>query len=387
MDGTSSTRPKLRGERGPPPYFAGRDAELGLMRQRLEIALHEHDPGAEGVLLFTGVPGVGKTRLAKHFVHQQADNTNVKTLVVGTGALASPEGLIRLIGRAMDAEDRFAKAAGMDDKVSGARAGVAGLVSGGFTLDPHRPALKFFHMLHATKDLAIWRKRALVLVVDEVQNTDAQAADQLLTLHKGEHGCPILTIAAGLQHSKSVLSLHGISRMSHHELGLLSHEETVAAIYRGLSNLGVEVTEDTAGILADASMRFPQHVHVHIEAACKVYEERGEIDSPDAIAYVLKIGREARERYYMGRMAAMNRVDELFPLVEYIESRDVEIVTKATAVSIVGNEVMDAAIQHGLMTSREDNAVSFGIPSFRNYMIRRAAEYREIDRGQVIVSK
>ena len=64
---------------------------------------------------------------------------------------------------------------------------------------------------------------------------------------------------------------------------LLSHDETVEAVYHGLANLGVELTEDTAKTLAEASMRFPQHIHGHIAAACNVHEERGEVNSPRAV--------------------------------------------------------------------------------------------------------
>ena len=376
------TPARLRGERGPPSHFAGRDAELRLMRRRLDIVLHERDPAAEGVLLFTGVPGIGKTHLVKHFISQQAENKSVKALVVGADALQSPEGLLGLLGVAMDAKDSFSKAAGIDDKVSGARASVAGLVAGGFTLDSHRPALNFVHRLRATKDLSAWRNKALVLMVDEVQNVGMEAAVQLRALHEGEHGCPILAIATGLQPSKSVLSRHGISRMIHRQLDLLSHDETVAAVYHGLANLDVKMSKDAAEELAKAAMRFPQHVHGYIEAAIDVHEERGEVDSPQALAEILRIGQCAREEYYVGRMSAVGRADKVYPLVEYMSGRESDVVTWSKAESIVGAEIVDAAVHHGVLSATEDGVLSFGIPSFRNYMIRRAAMHREIARSE-----
>ena len=93
----------LRGERGPPPHFAGREAELSLLRRRLDIALHERDPSIEGLLLISGIPGIGKTHLIDHFIRQQAANKNVKALFLDTRALSSPERLLVLVGRAMNA--------------------------------------------------------------------------------------------------------------------------------------------------------------------------------------------------------------------------------------------------------------------------------------------
>lgn len=117
----------LRGERGPPPHFAGRHAELSLMRRRLEATLSARHPEADGLLLFTGIPGIGKTHLAYHFVQQQKAAQHVPALVLGAEELAYPEGMILRIGRAMGAEEAFAKATGIGRRVSGARASVAGV--------------------------------------------------------------------------------------------------------------------------------------------------------------------------------------------------------------------------------------------------------------------
>ena len=59
-----NARATLHGERGPPPHFAGRDAELAAMRRRLDITLREPGAAMNGLLLITGIPGIGKTHLA-----------------------------------------------------------------------------------------------------------------------------------------------------------------------------------------------------------------------------------------------------------------------------------------------------------------------------------
>ena len=369
-------KPIIRGERGPPPHFAGRKRELAMMRNRLDIVLREHEPAMEGALLITGIPGIGKTHLAYHFAQQATEDGNVKTLAVDPVDLISPEGLIRLVGRAMDAEDSFARAAGIDDKVSGVRGGVGGLVSGGVTLDTHRPELAFSHLLRATTSLAAWQGRALVLVVDEVQSMDSRSADSLLSLHTGRHECPILTLVAGLQDSGAILSEHGISRMEHVQLELLSQEEAIEAVYCGLANLGVEVSEDTAKALADASMRFPQHVRGQLEAACIVAEQYGAVDSPQALAEALKLGRQARVYYYEGRINAMGgEAYTLYPLVKHMDERAVGSLPRGEVESIIGKSVAAAAIKHGVLAKGTHGLLSFGIPSFHTYMARKAEEY------------
>lgn len=368
----------LHDERGPPPHFAGRRDELAALRHRLDITLRERDAAVNGVLLISGIPGIGKTHLASHFVQQKVQSGKVEALALGANGLASAEGLLVLIGRAMGAEGEFVRAAGIDDRVIGVRASVAGIVSGGVTVDAPRPSLEFFHMLRATKDLPAWRDKALVLVADEVQNVDSRSAGQLQVLHEGQHGCPILTIAAGLQHSESVLSRNGISRMSHRRLGLLTEDETVEAVYQGLTNLGVGVSEETAEQLSAASMRFPQHVHGNIEAAYQVHKTRGEVDSTEAVAEALRRGRQARDRYYEDRISATGMgAYTFYPLAEHLTNERQTDITRANAEAVIGEDAVDAAVHHGVLTMGEHGLLSFGIPSFHTHMIRKATAYRE----------
>ena len=368
----------LHGERGPPPHFAGREDELATMRRRLEITLRERDAAVNGILLISGVPGIGKTHLASHFVQQQAESGDVEALSLGANGLASPEGLLALVGRTMGAEGEFVRAAGLNDKVSGVRGAIAGVVSGGVTVDAHRPSLEFFHMLRATKDLPAWRGRALVLVADEVQNVDSRSAGQLQVLHEGQHGCPILTIAVGLQHSESILSRHGISRTSHRRLGLLTRDETFEAVFQGLANLGVGVSEDIAEKLAAASMGFPQHVHGHIQAACQVHETRGEVGSATAVAEALRLGRKARDSYYTDRISATGMgAYTFYPLAEHFTDARRADITRENAETIIGTDAVDAAVHHGVLAMGEHGLLSFAIPSFHTHMIDNAKAYRE----------
>ena len=66
-----SSATKLRSERGRPPFFAGRSAELAALRKRFDD-LCETGDATEGLALIVGVPGIGKTQLGRRFVEEVA---------------------------------------------------------------------------------------------------------------------------------------------------------------------------------------------------------------------------------------------------------------------------------------------------------------------------
>ena len=362
---------RLGEERGPPPYFAGRTKELASLQRRLDATLLNKAAAEQGMLLFTGMPGIGKTHLAKHFTAQRRSE-DICALHINPVSLASPEGLVALMGRAVGEEDAIARAAGIDAKIAGARA-----LSVGVNFDTHRPDLKLDHLLRVTNHLSVWDKKTLILVVDEIQNVDSQSADAVQTLHGGDHGCPILFVGVGLPHSPTVLSEHGISRTKHSQLEALSPDESVAAIYHGLHHIEVEVDEDSAQTLADASMNFPAHVHGYIEAAATVFDERGEINSDLALSQTLALGKEFRERYYDGRVKAAGKINRLYPLVEHLFANNFTVIARETAASMVDDSTIDSAIQHGVLLIDHQDLLSFGIPSFQTYMQEQAQQYRK----------
>ena len=76
------------------------------MDGRLDAMLSDSRSAVEGMLLFSGIPGVGKTQLAKHFIGRRKSK-RVKTMDVSTQAAESAEGLIALIGDAMGRKTSF----------------------------------------------------------------------------------------------------------------------------------------------------------------------------------------------------------------------------------------------------------------------------------------
>ena len=84
---------ELGTQRDPPPYFAGRGAELAALRKRLRRLCETGDPRS-GMSLVIGVPRVGKTQLGREFA-EQAVACEAPAKVRRSGdlcALASPIG-------------------------------------------------------------------------------------------------------------------------------------------------------------------------------------------------------------------------------------------------------------------------------------------------------
>ena len=118
-------------------------------------------------------------------------------------------------------------------------------------------------LMRDSLDQGLWRNRALVVTIDELQTVDAVGIETLRTLHLGEHGCPVLVLGIGLQHTQLVLGnpadgSAGISRVAEPiKLAPLSHTEALEAIDRNMHAMGHEIAEESVVALAKASQGFP----------------------------------------------------------------------------------------------------------------------------------
>ena len=187
--------PLERTDRGVPYHFAGRDAELSALNSRLAVVAETGD-ASDGLALITGVPGSGKTSLARAFM----ESCNVHTLRCDVVDFEDPPSLFLNIGTAIGKQSAFEKIAGVDPRITGGglSSGIASVASAKVsgTRQQTRPNLGLTAMLCMSKPK--WEK-PLLLVVDELQNLEASQAKPLRTLHEGVHGCPILAVGAGLR--------------------------------------------------------------------------------------------------------------------------------------------------------------------------------------------
>ena len=196
-------------------------------------------------------------------------------------------------------------------------------VRGQATLDRPRHTSAFPRLL-AALHRAIEKKgawgdgEALVLLIDELQTIRPQAMENLHTLHQGDHGCPIMVVGMGLQHTQTVLAhpadgSPGISRTSPPiVLGSLSANEAREAIRENIAAIAGEVLSDSCvAKLAAASHGFPQHVHAYVAGAVEVVRKLGHCGEGPPLDEALRKGDARRSNYYLDRIASMGMNDPI----------------------------------------------------------------------------
>ena len=370
-----------RTSRDEPYHFAGRRDELAVLHERLD-EVTETSESLRGMALVTGVPGVGKTQLGRRFGKeaQLRSDATVKHLAISAGMLRDDLGLFMAIGRELDAEDEFRRAAETDTHTTAAGGGI-GIVKGNATKEHVRHTGSFGSLLLATGALAAWRGKALVLTVDELQGLRPEGMPALEEFHLGLHRCPILLVGIGLQHTLRVLesgdSGAGLSRPATHlRLGTMAIDEAEEAISGALQALGGDIPKPRAATLAKMSQGFPQHVHGYIEGACVAYDKHGGLDSSAAVDEAADHGHRLRQEHYQGRLAALGAANRsaMLNVASTMLDRGMDRLDWDDAVEAAAakrpnpESVVQAAIERGVLAENEDGTVGFGIPSFFAYM-------------------
>ena len=392
-------------ERDPPPHFAGRKEELGWLQERLDRVCRD-GAASGGLNLIVGVPGAGKTHLAMEFAKRivavrRADGVKVAAKLTDTSMLGMDDALLFVeIAKAISEEKRARRVADLDDKTTGRQVSLqepsAGEREGaplackglkyGSTKDVARSAGRLASLLETSGERGLWKRRALVLMFDELQTVTKRQAESLAILHQGLHGCPIMLLGVGLQHSPAVLAELGISRTKRpRHLGCLSREEAIEAIQRGFEKAVGEMPSTVAEGLADASHGFPQHINGYLQGAQAAYRKHGSLDTEAALAEAMALGDDVRIGYYNARLTASKVRDEMIALAGAMASENVVAMRRREAQRAVssadaefdGRNAVERAIRHGVLTETDEDRVLFGIPSFHNHMVE---QWRETER-------
>ena len=380
---------KLRSQREPPPYFAGRAKELAALNKRLGDLRETGDPTG-GIALIVGVPGAGKTQLGRKFAEDAVERgaSNVRHLAVDTTMLESDVDLFMAIARALDAEAEGRKVADLDTRSTGRTADI-GIVRGGVTQEHAHHTGSLSALLNASHHAGMWQRKALVLVVDELQTIEPRGMRVLRALHQGDHGCPILLLGIGLQHTQQVLGSPsdgsaGISRIAEPMmLAPLSAREALEAIDGNMAAMGYEIPNAGVAALAEASQGFPQHIHGYLRGAVEAIDEHGGLEPGPSLDAALKVGDQARTDYYDARLTMLPDQDAMLPVIETMLATRRESLRRAEAIEVVnaaafdGENTVRQAIAHGVLTLHR-GGVSFGIPSFRRHMERLLEEHRQL---------
>ena len=379
----NTPRPPFPNDREPLPYFAGRADEMSALNARLDQVLAGSVTG--GIALVTGVPGAGKSELGRQFVKSVIARKSLPSichLPADVSLLPSDLGLFKEISATLGRSDVGRKVAEIDTRATGWAAG-GGSVKFQRTTEHPRHTGTLYELLRSSARAGMWEGKALIVTVDELQTVEPEAMRNLHMLHQGEHGCPILVVGIGLQHTQDVLAhprdgSAGISRTAHPvTLGCLSRDEAVDAVAGNMDAFGHEIVDECAEALAKASFGFPQHIHAYLEAAVGVIQSQGPLDEEARLSAALERGNERRIRHYQDRLRSMSirtPFDAVMPIAAALEAQkkdalsESEAIAAATTGKFDGEAVVDDAIAHGVLTRHPDGTVGFGIPSFRDYM-------------------
>ena len=382
-------RAKLRSQREPPPYFAGRAKELAALNKRLDNLRETGDPTG-GMALIVGVPGAGKTQLGRKFAEDAVarDALNIRRLFADTSMLENDVDLFMAIARALDAEAAGRKVADLDTRSTGRNAGI-GMFRGGLTREHARHTGSLSALLHASQHAGMWKRKALVLVIDELQTVQPHGMRALRALHQGDHHCPFLLLGIGLQHTQQVLGgapdeVAGISRVADPiRLAPLSEQEALEAIAGNLLALGHEIPEASVAALAKASQGFPQHIHGYLHGAIEAIDKHGNLEPGPSLDAALKAGDQARTDYYDTRLSMLADQDAMLPVIETMLATSRDSLRRSETIKAVNDAAFDGettvrqAVAHGVLTL-DRGGLSFGIPSFRRHMEHLLEEHREL---------
>lgn len=364
------------------PYFAGREAELTALGQRLGRLRSTGDPRG-GMSLIMGVPGVGKTQLGLTFAHHAvADKRRprVRHLALNTTMLESDIDLFMAIARTLNADKIGREVAEMESNGTCRDGGVAGLKAGR-SQEHARHTGRLFALLLASRRTRMWRNTALVLTIDELQTVQPAGLAALRVLHEGDHGCPMLVLGMGLQHTPAILAgtgdTPGISRLAQIiQLRPLPHEDALDAIAGNMRALGHTIPQVCANALAEASQGFPQHIHSYLAAAQQAIGEHGGLAEGPSLQVALQAGHQARNDYYDSRLRLLQGIKPMRALAGVMDRNGTQALAIEDAVQELdtagfdGQAAINKAIAHGVLAEDPPGAVSFGIPSFHGYMVK-----------------
>ena len=375
---------RLKTERSHPPHFAGRKRELATLLARVKSVVEAPAEARAGMALIDGVQGVGKTALLNELATQAARD-GIVVLRASTGGLRDPATLfVRLMTSGGARVGRAETLAGLRRTTRTMKTGFSGL-GGSRVESPARKGSDLGTLLANTKDDRRWRRRGVLVIVDEIQEVAHAGMGALASLHEGVHGCPVAVAGAGLQHALSVLANRqpSISRPAMHiTLEPLDPAEAREAIGIGLKNLGHRVEDEAVARLAAASQGFPHHIWCYLAGAESAIEAHGALQTDEALNQALDEGNKRRIDYYWDRLGSMEHAtpgafQPLLAVAAAMDDKDdarlayreaMAAIGTQTAAGEDGNAILDNALAKGVLTRERTGALSFGIPSFHAFM-------------------
>lgn len=295
-----------RARAGPDSYFVGREREIAMFLQALELTAEEGgSAGKDEALLVQGPPGAGKTALLEECAALASQRPNHTVLRVLPEELCSVRGLIKAIDSALGVRVASRLSRALDER--GWRIDPIGL--------PPRPGGRESAATLMKARESAWKHQVIVLLVDEAQNIPADSARAravISYLHGGARKARILLACYGLGNTQDKLAELGASRLAHGRLTTLQPlavEQARESIGRVFSSCGVAAPAPDRDrwleALAALSLGWPQHLRAIASVALEHLAARGMNLSASSLEAVIQAGRAARKRYYDQRLSGV----------------------------------------------------------------------------------
>lgn len=385
---------RLKTERSHPPYFAGRRDELATLLAHVKSVVAAPSEAQAGMALIDGVQGVGKTALLNELTAKAAGD-GVGVLRVHTGGLRDPAALfVRLMTGVGMGRGKAETIAGLRRIARTMKAGISGVGGSRVVDSAAQEGRDIGTLLANTRDDRLWKGKAVLVIVDDIQNIDDAGMSALAALHEGVHGCPVAVVGAGLQHALSVLANRqpNIPRPAMHiTLGSLAAAEAQDAIGMGLKNLGHRVQDEAVARLAAESHGFPHHVWCYMAGAESAIEEHGALQTEEALRHALNEGNKRRIEYYWDRLRSMEHATPgAFPpmlaVAAAMAGKNHTRLTYREAIAAIDSEtaegedadaILNNALAKGVLTKERTGAFRFGIPSFHAFMREELADHEQ----------
>lgn len=349
-----------RGEKHPPKYFVGRNAEIKSILD-FRDNWDDEDPIKAPSHIISGAPGAGKTSLMREVAKRWPDDQEgASAIMLGN----PPESDAELreayadIAVALGALDRK-ELQTTTTAEGGGSAGFKGIVQGKLGIGQSVAPVDKPGSLAEIAGLPSYspekaRQRRVVVLVDEVQNVrpESPGAKLIKDLHNEQKDLPILLVCFGLADSEIRIAKAGTTQFEPNKLfpiGVLSEPEANACVKQYLQAAvaaGLPAEADTidrwAKRITAESDRWPRHVHCYLKASWGALLDMSapNLNECDLDAAMMR-GNEYRRQYYRDRVTISGvDIDIIRPLVAAIQQAGTDGLSKRDATEIIHKAAM-----------------------------------------------
>ena len=285
-------------------FFSGREDVLSRLTNRASLAnqiVYDHGRTPSGfTTIVQGCPGIGKTSLMHRFVQlcDEDFESNGRN-----GSMPLP--IILGLSEARDLESIMERTIGPDPSNLAMRWMTE---LGKEISDQVRLSTTLENFLDALKPYI--GRRAIVVLVDEIQNADDLNRQFLTNIHNGiDHGkTVILPVYFGLNDSEFQLTSLGLSRLGDDaivNLGLLKKDDCRQSFHAMLDKYRVkrtDVTDEWIEVMVEDSQYFPHHLTVSLRAtASHLVQNNGNL-SKEGLEAAREQALTWRKRFYENRV-------------------------------------------------------------------------------------